>query len=361
MNKLQKIKIDNFKSLVDFEINFSKFNCIIGLNGSGKSTLLQALDFISRQIKGDISKWLKTRNWSAKDLSSKFTNKKNISFSLFLEIDNVQYRWESVFSVTKLRCINETIEDITNNQVLVKVEKSKYKILKKDGYISGDIVQEYEGSILSSLKEDILPSEIIKIKKFIKNITSLDLLSPQSLRQRSRSDGKELGLGGEHLTSFLYYLKEKDELVKLLKNYYQNLIDFNIIKSKNGWKRLEIIECFDEKNIITEAKHINDGFLRIITIIAQLFTNKDFLLLDEIENGINPELIEFLVDSLVNSKHQVLVTTHSPMILNYIEDDVAIESVFYIYKNKTGITKVIRFFELPQMREKLEVMGPGEV
>ena len=57
--QLKKIEIDNFKSLVDFEMTFEKFNCIVGLNGSGKSTLLQALDLISQMMKGDISNWLK--------------------------------------------------------------------------------------------------------------------------------------------------------------------------------------------------------------------------------------------------------------------------------------------------------------
>jgi hypothetical protein len=264
----------------------------------------------------------------------------------------------------KLRCISETIENLTQNQILLKVEKSKYRILHQRDqtlFISGDIVQEYEGSILSSLKEDILSLELITIKKFLLNITSLDLLSPQTLRQKSRNDGKELGLGGEHLTSFLYSLNNKDQLVKLLQKHYTNLLDFNIIKARNGWKKLEIIEQFGDKQVVTESKHINDGFLRMITIISQLFTDNEFLLFDEIENGINPELIEFLVDSLVNSNHQILVTTHSPMILNYIEDDVAIDSVLYIYKTNEGLTKVVKFFDIPQMKKKLKIMGPGEV
>jgi len=153
----------------------------------------------------------------------------------------------------------------------------------------------------------------------------------------------------------------QDKLLTQLQQCYRDLYDFDIIKSRNGWKRLEVTEFFNNIRIITEAKHVNDGLLRIITILAQLFTKKDFLLFDEIENGINPEIIEFLVDLLVASNHQVLITTHSPMILNYIEDDVAMKSIQYIYKTKDGHTKVIPFFNIPQMKKKLEVMGPGEV
>jgi predicted ATP-binding protein involved in virulence len=85
------------------------------------------------------------------------------------------------------------------------------------------------------------------------------------------------------------------------------------------------------------------------------------LLLDEIENGINPELIEFLVDSLVQAPPQVLVTTHSPMVLNYLEDKIAILGVIYLYKEQNGATQAVQLFDIPSMREKLTVMGPGEV
>ena len=93
--------------------------------------------------------------------------------------------------------------------------------------------------------------------------------------------------------------------------------------------------------------------------MAQLESQKSFLLFDEIENGINAELIEFLMDTLVASKHQVMITTHSPMILNYIDDDIAKESIKYIYKTKEGFTKSISLFDIPSMREKLELMGAG--
>jgi AAA15 family ATPase/GTPase len=86
------------------------------------------------------------------------------------------------------------------------------------------------------------------------------------------------------------------------------------------------------------------------------------LLFDEIENGINPEFVEFLIDSFVEDRnHQIVVTTHSPLILNYLEDDIAKKSVMYLYKTEQGHTKSIPFFSIPSMAEKLKIMGPGEV
>lgn len=361
--QLKKIEIDNFKSLVDFEMTFEKFNCIVGLNGSGKSTLLQALDLISQMMKGDISNWLRKRTWTSKDLHSKFTKAKNISFKLYLEENEKdcifkEYIYEAIFNSSKLKCTSESVF-IDNNKV-IKIENSKIFIGNQDGI---EIIQEYEGSLLSSMKENKFEEGLLKLKNFIKEITSLDLLSPQALRQKSRNDGKELGLSGEYLTTFLYALKEdkKDMLFNQLKKCYPNILSFELTRSRNGWKKLEVIEQFGNSKITTEARHLNDGFLRLIALLAQLFTSKDFLLFDEIENGINPELIEFLINNLVSSYHQVLVTTHSPLILNYIEDEMAKKSIKYIYKTKEGFTKIINFFDIPSMAKKLDVMGAGEV
>ena len=129
---------------------------------------------------------------------------------------------------------------------------------------------------------------------------------------------------------------------------------------QSGWKKLTIQETFQNISVKTEARHVADGFLRMLAIFAQLSKTQNFLLLDEIENGINPELIEFLMDSLVEAPLQVLVTTHSPMVLNYLEDDIAAQGVVYLYKDEDGKTQAIRFFDIPSMREKLTVMGPGE-
>ncbi|MEE9165369.1 MAG: AAA family ATPase, partial [Nitrospinota bacterium] len=45
-SKNQKIKISNFKSFKDLEIELGKFNILIGSNASGKSNFLQIFKFL---------------------------------------------------------------------------------------------------------------------------------------------------------------------------------------------------------------------------------------------------------------------------------------------------------------------------
>ncbi|MEQ9669014.1 AAA family ATPase [Coleofasciculus sp. G2-EDA-02] len=361
------LRVENFKSLVDFNLSLAKFNCLVGLNGSGKSTVLQFFDFLSQQVKGDLDDWLKKRQWEASDINSKLTRKKNIDFeATLLHNKNFEVKWSASFNRTTLRCTAERID--WNNNLILKVEDGKYNIWaltkqERENKLSGTITFDYQGSLLSQIKESQLTTQTLELKKFFAEINALDLLTPELLRQRTREATNSLGLGGERLSAFLYEIGEakRDDIKQTMTKIYPTIKKIDVEKLRFGWKRLLVEEEFKKTLLKTEARHVADGFLRMLAILAQLSKEQSFLLLDEIENGINPELIEFLVDSLVQSTPQVLVTTHSPMILNYLEDDIATAGVIYLYKTQNGSTQAVRLFDIPSMREKLTVMGPGEV
>lgn len=358
--RIKQIRVDNFKSLVDFELPFAKFNCIVGLNGSGKSTVLQFFDFLSQQVKGDFKEWLKKRHWDKSDINSKLTKKLNVNFEvLFEDSETGEIHWAASFNRKNLRCTSERVS--WDRNVILKVEDGNYSTSHMK--MSVPIPFDYQGSLMSQIKESQLPLQVLKLKKCMEEIHALDLLAPELLRQRTREAGNSLGLGGERLSAFLYEMdKEKRKnILDTMVKCYPNLKGIEISAMKSGWKKLSFREAFQGIPLKTEARHVADGFLRLLAVFAQLSKEQSILLLDEIENGINPELIEFLMDSLVQAFPQVTVTTHSPMVLNYIEDDVAIEGVVYLYKDKTGKTQAIRLFDIPSMRKKLTVMGPGEV
>ena len=363
---IKSIYIDNFKSLMDFKLNLTAFTCLVGLNGAGKSTVLQALDFISQQMRGDIDEWLAQRQWQPSDIGSKLTAKKNIEIALQLENqDHGLIEWKASFNRHSLRCTRE--EATSNGKLVLKVEDGEFFINKNvssEGWRSAShsIMFDYQGSILSQLKQNQLGPGLQVLKETLANIRSLDLLSPEHLRQRTRDSAGHLGLGGQKLSAYLHEQgsEARQRLLAKLQTVYPQLTSIDTRSMRSGWKHLDIAEQFAKKTLKTPARHVNDGLLRLLAVLSQLESDEQFLLFDEIENGINPELVEFLVDALVESEHQVMVTTHSPVILNYLEDEVAKQGVIYLYKNASGATQAIHLFEIPSLAEKLRVMGPGE-
>lgn len=139
----------------------------------------------------------------------------------------------------------------------------------------------------------------------------------------------------------------RDKLVSLLREFYPAVVDFKVKQERAGWKKLSIIEEFEGERIDTDSKHVNDGLLRILAIIAQLSHGNSLLLFDAVENGVNPEIVEQLVEVLRSSGQQVLVTNHSPMILNYLPDDIAKAAVRFIYRTYDGSTRVRALFSVP--------------
>ena len=214
----------------------------------------------------------------------------------------------------------------------------------------------------------MLGDTVLKIKNSIASVRSMDLLSPQSLRKRAKkAEYGDVGMGGEHLSAFIHDLSEnqKEQLLKQIQVYYPQVENIRTKSLRAGWIRFEIEEKYvdysgNSKVVTTEAKHINDGMLRLLAILALQFSELETLLFDEIENGINPEITEKLVDALVASPKQIIVTTHSPMVLNYLDDEVARQSVIFLYKRPDGITRAVRFFEIPSAAEKLRCLAAGD-
>jgi predicted ATPase len=372
--KITSLHVENFKSLVDFDLNVPKFTCLIGLNGSGKSTVLQFIDFLAQQMRGEIDKWLEVRGWKTGELKSKLTTKKTIEFEVGFDTGNpnIPGRWRATFNPHQLRCTSEEIEvggarlEVSEGKLLIEPHGVSLSLGSDSD--KSTIPFKYQGSVLSQLRDKRVGKELMQFRRFVATIHSLDMLSPHYLRQRTREAAGSIGLGGQKLASFLHELgtPKLRQLLKRLEKVYPQLSALHARSLRSGWKQLEITESYAGEGsgffptMTTEARHINDGMLRVIALLAELQSDHPFLLFDEIENGINPELVEFVLDALISTNQQVMVTTHSPMILNYLDDQTAEEGVIYLYKTEEGHTKSIRFFAIPSLKKKLAVMGPGE-
>lgn len=356
---IRHLKIDNFKSLVEFSLPLAKFNCLIGLNGAGKTTLLQALDFMSQLMAGQVKQWLRDRDWTTSDLNCRMLKKQLITLEATLSLPSSQLvKWEASFNPKQMRCTSESV--VADGRIVLKVADGQVSVA---GERFEPIAFDYQGSVLSQLKASLLDKVpvLAELKAFIVNIKSLELLSPHLMRQRAR-EAADIGTGGEKLSAFLHSLPVEGRiaLIENLKAFYPHLKEIQTSTLRSGWKKLVLRENF-ASGLETEARHINDGMLRLLAILAQTKTDHSFLLFDEIENGINPELIEKLMQQLLAAPQQVMVTTHSPMILNYLPDEVAKESVILLYKTRQGITRCKRYFDIPDTANKLKALGPGEV
>lgn len=379
MGVVKRFHIKNFKSLSDFHLPggpgvLGNLICLVGLNGSGKSSVLQAFDFVGQLASGGISSWLAQRGWTASDLVTQLPPKRPRTISFNLEFEFSQSRqvvWSGDYNLSSNNCIAEEVKygGDTVLQIKGRGEKSELHLRKLDDTFETIPLSklQFEGSAMSLVKPESYHPALALVKTFARQMRSLELLSPQAMRKRAR-EGDVIGLGGEKLAGYLHSLPEakRSALDEALSEFYPHFESLKTKSFPSGWKELILNEIWGGK-LQTRARHVNDGLLRLAAILSQLDSSESdptapkLLLLDEIENGINPEVVQLLIHKLIASRHQILLTTHSPMILNWLPDEVAKLAVILLYRTEQGATKATRLFDIPSAGERLGILGPGEV
>ena len=190
MNFIEEVRIDNFKSLVDFSIKLGPFACLIGLNGAGKSTVLQALGFIGSFFKPmGVQSWLSQRNWEISDTATKLSSKKNLTVSVAMQIDGRRIVWKGSFNRVKVCCTTESLLDDESGSEIFSVSSGSMLAVHMTGpgtNQSGIWPIKYQGSLLSVVDAGDLAPVIQRARGLLAGLTALDLMIPQSLRASSR-------------------------------------------------------------------------------------------------------------------------------------------------------------------------------
>lgn len=422
---LKKLKIHNFKSLVDFEIELKPFTVLIGPNASGKSTILQAIDFIKWFGEGDPKGFLKQRDWESKDIRSKLTRDRNTNFNIRFKLDDTDFLWRFRMHFSDVDgpvCINEDMglivvgveihdpehgnlsgwklylrvlshskDGIGRLYIDEIIEGNNYKQLSsiddivtalKNGFqqpLTSRQVKEasqdippfgLNGSVLSMIRmnnaDDIRQFPIHGIiRKYLSKFHSLELLAPEKLRQKSREEHADLGITGKYLAAYLHDLPKetRNNIDTYLQRLYTKAEHVGTVRRHAGWTEVSLVELLADKFIEISPKHISDGILRIIAILAALegLDNGSTILIDEIENGIYPDLAHGFIKAVreiaEKKNFQVIATTHSPAILNAWPD----ESIIFVWRDDKGHVKAEPLFEDPEMKERLEYMSSGAI
>jgi predicted ATPase len=374
MMRIVSLSIEGFKSIGKLTLpedgELGQLCCLIGANGAGKTTLLQALDLMSAMFDaGRIRDWLKDRGWDNAELGTAGQSKTLIHFSLTVKDDEDTFVWSAKFNRSKSiwRCTSEMLS--VNDDSSFYVDNHYYMNFNKDGRsFKVGAGFDYFGSVFSTISTKISVFEpygdkVSRFVNFMRGIKSLELLAPHLIRERAR-EGEALGPGGERLSLYLHKLEDskKSELLSAFQRFYPQVVALKTGSLRGGWKRLLIVEDRAGARVEIDARHASDGMLRVLTILAELLCSPHpVVLFDEIENGLYPELLEPLIKLLGEAGKQVFVTTHSPLILNWMQPEIAQRDVFFVFRDAKHQLAARRFASLPSVREALTMLGPGEV
>ncbi len=390
---ITSIKIENFKAIESVTIEFNKMNVLIGANAAGKTTILQAMDFLFNSASKNCTDYLLERKWKLEDIKNQFTKSSNIRFeTLFdLDVDGIRkgINWDIVFKINlqnrTISLISEVINEFTyqkfkdlipdlsytkHNINLLKYSKEDF--MWRDEKLVALHIQPFASQESSSMLKDISSEDVtkspvlVKLKEYIQQCASFELLAPESIRHGSKGIAYSIGKSGEKFATFFRNMGI-DAKRRFSTNVSALLPAFDtletIVRGRPGWVEIRLSEKYTDSLIKSRSAHISDGTLRILALLAitEVPSVEGTFLIDEIEDGVNPsitaKLLNILYKSLEVNERQIIFTTHSSVIL----DDIKPEDIIYVYRDAKGAIKTTKAFQKQKIKDMLTYMQPGEI
>lgn len=364
------LRIDAFKAYAGQSIPFEPTNVLVGVNGSGKTSVLQAVEFLHGLVSHDLKTHLGSHRWAYGDLPHLASPKREFSFGALLELDGRHLWWSVRLGKRKHENIAAelllTLDDDETAAVLaggLPARSTENSLLVRDGremqrYDEDrnqweSINQTLTSSWLSTVTEEDRSRfpELVSVADWARRVQPYVVLDPNRLREPSSLHREGIGVAGEFLAGFLRHLRSNqpdafDRVWQRAKAAYPRLSELKIRQEGSAYS-LAVREAWTdgEAGPLLNARQASDGLLRLFALAAlpETTPTPTFVMVDEIENGVHPQLLGALVTMLENLSEydgiQVLTTSHSPLIVDYVSQP---ESVLLTARSDSGSARVER-------------------
>ena len=331
---IRKMHISNFKCFKDFEIELGPFNVLVGPNDSGKTTLLQAIALVSACGRRGIGSPNDLANDAGITLGPSLVWQKDPSLNVSIVIKGLteDTSLDSAGAVVRLR---------ENNQFWVGTRG----------------------------EESISDHNITAGKNWVSKVVGKAkyyLFNPDALRKPSQMSSGEAGMSlkGDRFPTFLVdlVLNDREAFFELEKRFYQRFPHYESIElGKSGANNILSFRMKSGPKL--DAGDVSDGAILYLAYLAVTHEPDPprILLIEEPENGVHPSGLKATVEALQHiSKEkdvQVILTTHSPYLLDLVEP----EEVRVFAKDEEGAVHAAKLSDHPEVEDLKKHFMTGEI
>jgi len=323
MAKIHTLKISNYRGIQSFEHVFgtAEFVCLIGRGDSGKTTILEAISAVL------------SPNWNLTFYDTDFYNG-DISNSIEIEVSlfdlPTNLLQESKFGLYKRfldkdgNIIDNVLDDKLNEDIeILTVKLVVDKHLEPNWYIVNNRAKQLDVEIRAndraSLNVFLVSDYIDRHFSWSKGNPLYSLLKEEEVTTGNNNDildafreakNKIDSIPFSHLDNVVEKIKSASSELGVNIINTSTTIDFRDISIKDG--RI----CLHENNVPFRQKGKGSKRLISIAIQTELANSGGILLIDEIEQGLEPDRVQHLARTLKNHyKSQIFITTHSRDVL----------------------------------------------
>lgn len=368
---LRKIRIQNFKSVLDDSLELGRINVFIGENGCGKTNILEAMAMAAAALNKDLdaeglfSRGIRLARPSL--TTSAFTGQTHSENAIVLTLSDHQEPLKIIHNDE----LGSGSSSWRVDSIVVALESLQRRLVTHG---LGEIEPLLKESVLAQIKDTIAQVESLVTRanrlglmQEWENARSLlnafVIFSPNTLALRglqSSSRKEPLGLYGEGLDAAIAALSdaERQDLTERASciSWMDNiLVDEGDRLKLQGFKpgrstsTLYFMDRFmAADNNVFSAENANEGILHVLFYLA-LFMSRGtppVFGIDNIETALNPQLCRDLMKQLVElaTKHdkQALITTHNPAVLDGLNLHDDEQRLFVVERDDEGHTKTRR-------------------
>lgn len=335
---IKRLRVSNYRSLGEnLEVELGRFTALVGPNGSGKSNVVDVLRFVSDAMQMGLSGAITHRHGIG--AVRRWSGGRPFNVSIGLELD-LGGRLPAVYSF-ELR--GDSAEEYKVKKEEASIGDKIYDILDDDEYSSFRVESgkwiEGPAGLKPPLDEKSLALSIIggdaRFQPLVHALQQISLYSifPDTLRVPQKySAVKPMDRHGASWASILKdQPKEswKPELVAALHKLTGDIEDIKVSQAAS-YLVVEFRHAWPgSKQKWFEAAQEADGTLRVAGIVTALLQEPPVPVIgvEEPELTVHPGAIPLLYDFLKQAslRSQVIVTTHSPELLDLMDaDDVRV-------------------------------------
>jgi predicted ATPase len=401
---ISRIEIENFKSLKKLELQLGGLNLFTGTNSSGKSNFFDALRVLQgigygftieeifngkpKSARSDV--WEPIRGGSARALFAERGERKpklwrtTLQFSVTLEPQEgdevISYSIglspaQGAVCSERLAIGSKPVFDSAGIDNPSRGPSFKVKYYR--GLPGRQPQLQFEKSkpaLHQILGEDLTVPHLQAVRACIEELSDVQRLdlSPAVLRDYSQARTvKRMGERGENFAALVAAILGAEES-KSPKSAYLSwlrqltpaeLDDVTVLHGALG----EPLFALKEGKEIFPAPILSDGTLRFAAITAAFFQPDlpGILTIEEIENGIHPSRLRLLVELLKSQSStagpQVMATTHSPVVLAWLEESDYATTFVCKRDEETGASIIKPLSEVPGFLELARKQSAGDL
>jgi predicted ATPase len=378
---IRNLHVQNFKSFKDISLNLGQRNVLVGPNMSGKSNLLDVFRFLSRMVVPPVGVYglpnavqslhgFQELVWKGGDssvvqiaidgdTSPPFAYEIPATWSYKISIRGDPRGWINVLDESLV------VSGPTGESSLIESTGGRRQLKNSDGRT----VSEAGGPERSALEYEIPDWEGDALRQFFASFRFYNLVSPLLRTVNQTVAASFLSERGENLASWLLTLQTKhsrvfDRIARIARDVLPDLESLFTAPTQQGTVFVASRERFLKRPI--SDFQMSDGELVFIALLSLIYSPSELrsplICVEEPENHLHLRLLEAVVELLKQvqeelppgERAQVLVTTHSPHLIDLVSLDELI-----VFEKREGATTATRPGNKEHLRRLLEEEETG--